>query len=582
MDSFAEHNPKQAGQAEPNSRGDQKVGGTPLGEAFLDAGWFFEKKCHLPIGASLELADLATKMAGMERDTSIEHTAHPNTRKRKSPPHIAWLEYFRSGSDGTFPALLRREGQAYFDRTRYIFKLHKLDNSILFYRPRRFGKTLTSLDVQKEIDKRQAEKEEYVKPGQYFVLKFDFSKITPDPDLTKANDVLIKMLNSSIESFHEEYAAYLGGNYEALRRGIDSGEPSVSLEKCVRSVRRAIKNDEQLASIEGIYLLVDEYDAFPNNFLEQPKTDRGSKIAWEDTAIGRNFKSFWTTIKSWIADRVIRRVFITGISPLSLSVLGSGFNLARNMSFDRDLARLCGLTCSDLEDALKGISEDPEARNGFLSEMTLSFNGYHFCNDETIETSYNAETCLAYLQRRIEGKTPEIRDPENSEVSEQFLERFAASAPAISDFETALECDEKGASSPWNTSDSDQNLRFETWIAADRIALAVLQKYALRNSLSEALQHLVNYGDLEQRDVTVNDLTKKDEAAHRDSFHFSLMQNHFPVPHTELKVTKVIHYPLLAGQYQTSRVAKSNKRSHRSYLRGSRAPDSYRMEVLSN
>src|SRR2546423_3379316 len=89
------------------------------------------------------------------------YTADPKTRKRKSPPHTdiapspkrtrvgdssliinGDLEHFRSGSKD-FSHLLRKEGQAYFDRTGYIFKLHKLDDSILFCRPRRFGKSLT-------------------------------------------------------------------------------------------------------------------------------------------------------------------------------------------------------------------------------------------------------------------------------------------------------------------------------------------------------------------------------------------------------------------------------------------------------
>jgi hypothetical protein len=240
----------------------------------------------------------------------------------------------------------------------------------------------------------------------------------------------------------------LGGNFTDLCQNIDSNEPNLNLRRCAESVRDAIGQDERLAGIEGIYVLVDEYDAFPNNYLEPPKTVGGPKIAWEDTAVARTFKSFWATIKSLGAAGIIRRIFITGISPLSLSNLGSAFNWARNLSFDRDLAGLCGLTYSDLEDALMGIYKDPEAYNGFLSEMTKFFNGYHFCKDGTVETVYNTETCLAYLQCLIERVTPETQDPQNSEVSEQFLRRFAASAPVIRDFEKALECDEKGSFTP--------------------------------------------------------------------------------------------------------------------------------------
>jgi len=119
------------------------------------------------------------------------------------------------------------------------------------------------------------------------------------------------------------------------------------------------------------------------------------------------------------ADGIIRKIFITGISRLSFSSVGSGLNVLRNLSFDRDLAGLCGLTHSDLGDALKGICKNPEDCNRFLSEMTECFNGYHFCKDEKVKTVYNTETCLAYLQRLIEQMTPEIQDPPNSEISER-------------------------------------------------------------------------------------------------------------------------------------------------------------------
>ncbi|KIX03496.1 uncharacterized protein Z518_07049 [Rhinocladiella mackenziei CBS 650.93] len=260
------------------------------------------------------------------------------------------------------------------------------------------------------------------------------------------------------------------------------------------------------------------------------------------------------------------------------------------MSFNKNLAGLCGFTHSDLEDALEGIYEDPEVYNGFLSEMTKFFNGYHFCKDKTVETVYNTETCLAYFQCRIDGGTPETRDPENSEVSEQCLEIccFDASdkslrkSTGIPEFTLRdLNEDEDYSSSRsliiyfgglrFHPEKPTTHLKIPNRVAADRIALAVLQKYGLCNSLSEALRHLVDYGELEQtlgcyrelmmqRDITTQDLTKTHEAAHRDSFYFSLLRNHLLAPHEEFKVIKVIHYSLLAGQYLTCRVAKANGR----------------------
>jgi hypothetical protein len=130
-------------------------------------------------------------------------------------------------------------------------------------------------------------------------------------------------------------------------------------------------------------------------------------------------------------------MFITGISPLSLSSLANGFNVMRNVSFDESLAGLCGLTRSDLEGALNKVCKNCE--NGkYLFEMTRLYNGYHLCMDQTVQTVYNTETCLSYLQCRLEGEQPQLLDPENSEISKGSLAMFSSSAFATSDLKNAL------------------------------------------------------------------------------------------------------------------------------------------------
>jgi len=288
--------------------------------------------------------------------------------------------------------------------------------------------------VQKDIDAGN------VKPGQYFVLKFDFSEVRPNPNLTEANETLIKFLNSSLEKFYGTYAAYLGRNFADLCQKIDSKEPNISLRWCAQSVQDAIKHDGRLAGIEGIYMLVDEYDAFANHYLELQQTTREPKIDWDGTAVGFTFKSFWSTVKSLSGDGLIQRIFITGISTLSLSNVGSGFNILSNVSFNAALSDLCGLTDSDVESALKNIDMDPVERNSSDFEMMLHFNGYHFCNTKQVTSVFCTETCLAYFHRLIQKEVPDLEDPPNSEISEDFLRIFASSAPAIADFEKASKC----------------------------------------------------------------------------------------------------------------------------------------------
>ena len=93
--------------------------------------------------------------------------------------------------------------------------------------------------MQNDIDGKNEKGKKY-KPGQYFVLKFDFSPISASPDLAEANQNLIVSLNSSIEDFYETYATYLGEDVTSLCGNIDSKRPSISLQKCNRLVQRAL------------------------------------------------------------------------------------------------------------------------------------------------------------------------------------------------------------------------------------------------------------------------------------------------------------------------------------------------------
>jgi Predicted AAA-ATPase len=293
-------------------------------------------------------------------------------------------------------------------------------------------------------------------------LKFDFSIIPSDQDPVVAKRNLIMGLNYSFEKFYETYATYLGEDVTSLYGNINSENPAESLRKCIRSVQRALslpqeENNEELNDVQGIYLLVDEYDAFSIKYLEPPNTVKPYKTTLDGTSVGEIFRSFWCMIKL-LCTEGIQRVFITGISPLSLTDISSTFNIPSNLSSHQKLAGLCGLTISDLEAVLKKIREDnkndeddkndKDDKNNeldkHLSEMTKSFNGYHFCSYKRVETVYNTETCLAYLQSIIDGGDLETEDPPNSEVPEHFLQKFLTSPFMITDLKKALRCDENG------------------------------------------------------------------------------------------------------------------------------------------
>jgi hypothetical protein len=418
-------------------------------------------------------------------------------------------------------------------------------------------------------------------------LKFDFSLGDRGSNFEEAALFLKNSINRSLRTFYRTYSTYLGEDAKKLSRDIVPETPVDNLVNCVELVQQVLSNsrNKQLADVQGIYLLVDEYDTVTNYFLEPYST------AYKDNAIDRVFTSFWSAVKSQLSvENGISKAFITGIAPLSLSGVNSGFNVATNLSSDDDVAGLCGLTHADMEAALEKLcGSDIDAYKKHLQETTTYLNGYHFCNEKTLETIYNTETCLAYLQRLMQGKKPQTQDPANSEVSQQFL-RFATSSAAVSDFETSLKHDEKGDFMPieydrlkqdftledlsrdvehsrpaWRSlmlcyggltfdpKDPAHNLRIPNLVAAERIAGAVLEKYDLRETLDCALEGLKINGDMRpvlrcyrklmvQRDVHANDFRKSEET-HRDSFYFSLLRNPSLRPRVEFKLIKLDKTP---------------------------------------
>lgn len=148
--------------------------------------------------------------------------------------------------------------------------------------------------------------------------------------------------------------------------------------------------------------MVDEYDAFSNEYMDPHRPE-----AWNGTPTESLIKGFWAAVKA--AKKLkhgIKKIFITGVSPLSLVDNTSGFNISRNMSFKKELAGFCGLTRADITAALDKICQDEGMTEGeirgevakHLTELTKYANGYHFCDYGQVEPVFNTNTCLGYLE----------------------------------------------------------------------------------------------------------------------------------------------------------------------------------------
>lgn len=106
-------------------------------------------------------------------------------------------------------------------------------------------------------------------------------------------------------------------------------------------------------------------------------------------------QGFYATVKESIGHLMIKKIFITGVSPVDLT---SGFNVEKDVSFRDTLSGLCGLNRDDVKAALRILPEVDSVDEG-LSHLTAFVDGYHFCYCNKVEpVFFNTTTCLGYLQ----------------------------------------------------------------------------------------------------------------------------------------------------------------------------------------
>jgi hypothetical protein len=141
-------------------------------------------------------------------------------------------------------------------------------------------------------------------------------------------------------------------------------------------------------------LLADEYDAYANEYMD-PHEPR----AWSDTEPFSILKAFWSSIKAGIKSTYgIEKVYITGVIPLLLGDLISGANDQENITFSPRISTICGLTQSDVLEALRIICSDGEEVQKHFKKLQYYANGYHFCDERRVDPVFNTQTALSYLQ----------------------------------------------------------------------------------------------------------------------------------------------------------------------------------------
>jgi len=143
-------------------------------------------------------------------------------------------------------------------------------------------------------------------------------------------------------------------------------------------------------------ILIDEYDNFANKLLLREKTEYLGLVS-EKTA---SFKQFFTTLKTAtdMENSPLKRMFITGVTPMTMFDVTSGFNIGSNISLDADLNDMIGFNEFELDEILKYYKVD--INKDILREW---YNNYNFSED-TEQKVYNTDMILYFINKNTHSR----------------------------------------------------------------------------------------------------------------------------------------------------------------------------------
>lgn len=303
---------------------------------------------------------------------------------------------------------IRRKDYYYVDKTRYIAELERAGSYIFLMRPRRFGKSLFANILAAYYDLKMANKFESIFKGleiydqpteehsKYMVLKFNFSSVDPDPK--RVDESFNEKVLLHLRSFVYDYQGLLPeGAMEALKNATKS-------DMAFNLLMDLVKKSEH-----RIYLIIDEYDNFANTLLSYD--EEGYRKLTHGTGF---FRLFFNCLKDATTDNepAIARMFVTGVTPLTLSDVTSGFNIGKNVSMDKKFNEAIGFSETEVRamlDYYRGATGVFQHTNDEIIEYIRPwYDNYCFAEESANDDRmFNSDMILYFMSHYIdEGKYP--------------------------------------------------------------------------------------------------------------------------------------------------------------------------------
>ena len=298
---------------------------------------------------------------------------------------------------------VREDDCYYVDKTRFIEKVENANKFFFFIRPRRFGKSLTMSMLHHYYDINAADKFErlygdlYIghhptpNHNKYLVIYLNFAVI--NADLGNYRSAMDAHCRTEFTMFCDRYARLLPSN----------------LKEAVLKEDGAVKQLDYLYKAcyeagQKIYLFIDEYDHFTNHILSD--ATRLDEYRGETHGTGY-LRTFFDTIKAGTYSS-IERVFVTGVSPVTLDDLTSGFNIGTNYSLSYAFNEMVGFTDKEVREMLTYYSRHHEFHHSIdelIEIMKPYYDNYCFAKEAYGETTmYNSNMVLSFLYKYIDNR----------------------------------------------------------------------------------------------------------------------------------------------------------------------------------
>ena len=317
---------------------------------------------------------------------------------------------------------LREAGCYYTDKTQYIPTMEAAGNFLFLIRPRRFGKSifLSMLAAYYDIARQDKFDELFdglwikdnptEEKGQYQIIHLDFSQATVGLDGT-LKQRFDRYCSIQYDAFVDTYAQFYEGNFVDNVHAFGNDSSAKLIYICKEAKKRGHK----------LYLIIDEYDNFTNNVLNED----GEQVYHALTHATGFYREVFKLYKA-----NFQRILMMGVSPVTMDDVTSGFNIALNITADPDFNMMLGFSETDVRQMIAYYREaglikaDTEE---MIAEMKPWYDNYCFA-EESLKTDpkmFNSDMVIYYIRNHVaHGTSPKNMLDTNTRTDYKKLKKL--------------------------------------------------------------------------------------------------------------------------------------------------------------